>query len=47
VVEKTGGTDLGMKADAYKEIEFNIELTPMVQGKDNQVVNRLRASVAA
>ncbi|KAA1015223.1 catechol 1,2-dioxygenase [Paraburkholderia panacisoli] len=47
VVEKTGGTALGMKADAYKEIEFNIELTPMVQGKDNQVVNRLRASATA
>jgi catechol 1,2-dioxygenase len=47
VVEKTGGTALGMKADTYKEIEFNIELTPMVQGKDNQVVNRLRASAAA
>lgn len=47
VVEKTGGTALGMKADTYKEIEFNIELTPMVQGKDNQVVNRLRASATA
>ncbi|MGF6992310.1 catechol 1,2-dioxygenase [Paraburkholderia sp. GAS32] len=47
VVEKTGGTALGMKADAYKEIEFNIELTPLVQGKDNQVVHRLRASATA
>lgn len=47
VVEKTGGTALGMKEDAYKEIEFNIALTPLVQGKDNQVVNRLRASAAA
>jgi catechol 1,2-dioxygenase len=47
VVEKTGGTALGMKADAYKEIEFNIELTPLVQGKDNQVVHRLRASAIA
>jgi catechol 1,2-dioxygenase len=47
VVEKTGGTALGMKADTYKEIEFNIELTPLVQGKDNQVVHRLRASATA
>ncbi|MFP3553815.1 catechol 1,2-dioxygenase [Paraburkholderia sp. SIMBA_049] len=47
VIEKTGGTALGMKADAYKEIEFNIELTPLVHGKDNQLVSRLRASVTA
>ncbi|CAE6756453.1 catechol 1,2-dioxygenase [Paraburkholderia nemoris] len=47
VVEKTGGTALGMKADAYKEIEFNIALTPLVQGKDNQFVHRLRASASA
>jgi catechol 1,2-dioxygenase len=47
VVEKTGGAALGMKADAYKEIEFDIALTPLVQGKDNQVVHRLRASAAA
>jgi catechol 1,2-dioxygenase len=47
VVDKTGGAALGMKADAYKEIEFNIQLTPLVQGKDNQVVHRLRASVTA
>jgi catechol 1,2-dioxygenase len=47
VVEKTGGTALGMKADAYREIEFNIQLTPLVQGKDNQLVNRLRASATA
>ncbi|EKS71807.1 MULTISPECIES: catechol 1,2-dioxygenase [Caballeronia] len=44
VVEKNGGTALGMKADPYKDIEFNFELTPLVQGKDNQLVNRLRAS---
>jgi hypothetical protein len=36
VVEKSGGTALDMKADTYKDIEFNIELTPLVQGKDNQ-----------
>ncbi|MFP3565614.1 catechol 1,2-dioxygenase [Paraburkholderia sp. SIMBA_030] len=47
VVEKTGGTALAMKADTYKEIEFNIELTPLIQGKDNQVVNRLRVSATA
>jgi len=47
VVEKTGGTALDMKTDTYKEIEFNIELTPLVQGKDNQLVHRLRASVMA
>ena len=47
VVEKTGGTALGMKADTYNDIEFNIELTPLVQGKDNQLVHRLRASATA
>jgi catechol 1,2-dioxygenase len=47
VIEKTGGTALGLKADAYKEIEFNFTLTPLIQGKDNQIVNRLRASATA
>ena len=47
VVEKTGGTALGLKADAYKDIEFNLTLTPLVLGKDNQVVQRLRASATA
>ncbi|REE19539.1 catechol 1,2-dioxygenase [Paraburkholderia sp. BL27I4N3] len=47
VVEKTGGTALGMKTDAYKEIQFDIELTPLIQGKDNQLVHRLRASASA
>ena len=47
VTEKTGGSALGLKADTYKDIEFNFTLTPLVQGKDNQVVNRLRASSAA
>lgn len=47
VVEKTGGTALGMKADTYKEIVFDIALTPFVQGTDNQLVHRLRASAAA
>ncbi|KVC39424.1 catechol 1,2-dioxygenase [Burkholderia pseudomultivorans] len=47
VVEKTGGAALGMKADAYQDIQFDIVLTPLVQGKDNQIVNRPRASVSA
>ncbi|TDV11733.1 catechol 1,2-dioxygenase [Paraburkholderia caballeronis] len=47
VAEKTGGTALGLKADTYKDIEFNFTLTPLVQGKDNQIVQRLRASAAA
>ena len=47
VVDKTGGTALGLKADAYREIEFNFELVPLVQGKDNQLVNRLRAAATA
>ncbi|MBN3826994.1 catechol 1,2-dioxygenase [Burkholderia sp. Ac-20384] len=47
VVDKTGGTALGMKADAYQDIEFNFVLTPLVQGKDNQVVHRLRAAATA
>ena len=46
VVDKTGGAALGLKADAYKSIEFDFVLTPLVQGKDNQLVNRLRASAA-
>ncbi|WP_250500847.1 catechol 1,2-dioxygenase [Caballeronia sp. GAWG1-5s-s] len=47
VVEKTGGKALGLKADDYKEIEFDFRLTPLVQGKDNQIVQRSRASVEA
>jgi catechol 1,2-dioxygenase len=47
VMEKTGGVALGLKADVYKDIEFNFVLTPLVQGKDNQVVHRLRALAAA
>jgi catechol 1,2-dioxygenase len=47
VAEKTGGAALGLKADAYKEIVFDIALTPLVQGKDNQLVNRTRVAVAA
>ncbi|MBV8260458.1 MAG: catechol 1,2-dioxygenase, partial [Paraburkholderia sp.] len=34
-------------ADTYKDIEFNFTLTPLVQGKDNQLVHRLRAAATA
>ncbi|QBR01408.1 catechol 1,2-dioxygenase [Paraburkholderia pallida] len=47
VVEKTGGGALGLKADTYKDIEFNLTLTPLLQGKDNQIVHRPRASAEA
>jgi catechol 1,2-dioxygenase len=47
VTEKSGGKALGLKADVYKEIQFDIALTPLVDGKDNQVVSRLRASAEA
>lgn len=44
VTQKTGGTEFGLKADSYQDIEFNFVLTPLIEGKDNQVVNRLRAA---
>jgi catechol 1,2-dioxygenase len=44
VTEKTGGSALGLKADTYKEIAFDIALTPLVHGEDNQLVNRARAA---
>jgi len=47
VVEKTGGTALGLKADAYRNIEFDFRLTPLLDGKDNQAVDRVRASATA
>ncbi|SPB15556.1 catechol 1,2-dioxygenase [Caballeronia novacaledonica] len=47
VVEKTGGAALGLKDDAYREIVFDIQLTPLVQGKDNQIVHRPRVSATA
>lgn len=47
VIEKTGGAALGLKTDAYKEIEFDVVLTPLVAGRDNQLVNRARAAAAA
>ncbi|WP_250474139.1 catechol 1,2-dioxygenase [Caballeronia sp. GAFFF1] len=47
VVEKTGGAALGLKDDVYKEIEFDITLTRLVGGKDNQLVSRERTSATA
>ena len=47
VVDKTGGTVLGLKADGYRDIEFNLVLNPLVQGKDTQIVHRPRASATA
>jgi catechol 1,2-dioxygenase len=47
VVKKNGGAALGLKTDAYQEIEFDIVLTPLVQGKDNQIVNRPRRAAVA
>ena len=47
VTDKTGGQALGLKNDAYQEIVFDIRLTDLVQGRDNQVVQRQRAEAAA
>jgi catechol 1,2-dioxygenase len=47
VTGKTGGAALGLKHDAYKDIEFNLTLTTLVEGKDNQIVHRPRASAVA
>ncbi|UDQ87912.1 catechol 1,2-dioxygenase [Xanthobacter autotrophicus] len=44
VVERTGGQADGFEEDGYRDIEFNIELTPKVAGKDNQIVERARAA---
>ncbi|MFC2253582.1 catechol 1,2-dioxygenase [Labrys portucalensis] len=44
IVEKNDGRSVGFDEDAYRDIEFNLELTPLVHGKDNQVVNRARAA---
>ena len=42
---RSGRPDLDL--DAYREIVFDIRLTPLVQGKDNQIVHRPRVSLAA
>jgi len=47
VTEKSGGLARGLKSDAYKDIAFDFQLTPLVQGKDNQAVHRPRAAVPA
>ena len=39
---KTGGKALGFEQDAYQEIQFDIELTALVGGVDNQIVDRPR-----
>ncbi|MGS0895417.1 catechol 1,2-dioxygenase [Burkholderia stagnalis] len=47
VVEKTGGAALGLKADTYQDITFDFVLTPRVRGRDDQIVDRPRASAGA
>lgn len=44
VVEKNDGRAVGFDEDAYRDIEFNIELTPRINGEDNQIVKRARAA---
>lgn len=44
VIQKTGGTALGLKDDSYKDIQFDILLTPLLHGQDNQLVQRTRAA---
>lgn len=44
VRDAEGGQALGFGHDAFKDIEFNFELTSLVQGQDNQLVDRLRAA---
>ncbi|CAJ0782541.1 catechol 1,2-dioxygenase [Ralstonia chuxiongensis] len=46
-IKKNGGAALGLKEDAYTSIEFNISLTSLVNGKDNQLVNRQRTEATA
>lgn len=43
--DRTGGKDVGFEEDAYKDIEFDLKLTSLVDGKDNQKVERARAHV--
>jgi len=44
VSEKIGGAALGLKADAYQDIQFDFSLTSLLQGKDNRIVRRERAA---
>lgn len=43
VVSKHDGKAQGLDQDEYQEIEFNLELTDLLHGKDGQKVERLRA----
>lgn len=45
VTEKKGGKSLGLKDDNYKSIEFDFVVVPLVQGNDNQIVERVRVAV--
>lgn len=45
MVDRHDGRARGLDSDDYKDIRFDIHLTALVDGKDNQVVNRLRATV--
>lgn len=47
VVKQTGGAALGLKVDAYRSIAFDIVLTALVKGGDNQIVSRPRVSATA
>jgi catechol 1,2-dioxygenase len=40
----SGGLAKGLKSDSYKDIQFDVKLTPLVNGKDNQLVNRPRVA---
>ncbi|MET0288071.1 MAG: catechol 1,2-dioxygenase [Pseudoxanthomonas sp.] len=44
VKDAGGGAALGFESATYKDIEFNFGLTALVQGEDNQLVERLRAA---
>lgn len=44
VLEKNGGKAVGFEEDAYRDIEFDLQLTPLIHGKDNQLVGRARAA---
>lgn len=44
VVDKTDGKAHGLDQDKYQFIQFDVELTGLVGGKDDQLVNRQRAS---
>lgn len=43
VADRNGGKALGFDEDAYKDIQFDIQLTTLVDGQDRQKVERARA----